>query len=694
MMYGDGLLALLGVCAFSLFAARKLGLNAGLLPLPVMAGSALWLCFFGMAGQLVLGGWLWFGLAALALAGLLLAGAGKNGLKAALAQNGRDALARAAVPGFVFFAAAGLFFWLLFAVTQPMFIRWDEFTFWGTACRMTKEADMLHTVAPGNMSARSYLPGMMLISYLFQFFGPAFSEWKCFAAYNTLAAAVFAAFGAEEKRRWPTAVLCLAGAVLLPYFFVAPGDDSVYTIYLTVMGDLSLGLVFGGALCLYFRCGEKKRGLVLAGLSLLLLTLIKDMGFAYALIAAALMAADRLVYPRLSLKGLGRAVGSGLCMAVPVAGLYLGWSRYVLAAAGIDKNVVGSSEKSYGYLEMFLDGFRQLLGSGDPEMAEKFRMVLGLTANALIKTPLSLIGSTFMVLAMLGGVFALAFFFAPGGQRRRPVVFFGLSLAAFGAFVAFHLLLYVYSFSMREASILKDFERYMAPFLMGWVLAGLCLLLALGRFGARPRLSQAGCIAACGAVALVFCLRGVPTAGFWNYPATNYAEREDVRYRASLINDALDWEDEVFLISQGDDGTRWYYYAYELNARLAYGYGGESYIEEADSIWNTVWNTTSVSLVNAKEDPWYQETYAFQNEYEYTAKCTVEDLIAFLRDKGYSHILMDQSDKYIFYEFGPYFTARFPIERGDAAYLFKIVDDGAEMRFEPEGEVRYEPKDD
>ena len=27
MMYGDGLLALLGVCAFSLFAARKLGLT-------------------------------------------------------------------------------------------------------------------------------------------------------------------------------------------------------------------------------------------------------------------------------------------------------------------------------------------------------------------------------------------------------------------------------------------------------------------------------------------------------------------------------------------------------------------------------------------------------------------------------------------------------------------------------------------
>ena len=161
MNWGDGLLALLGICAFSLLWARKWELNAALLPLPGLGASVVWLWLFGMANQLALGGWLWFAGAAAALCLLLVGGHKGQSLPARLKAGGLDALHRAAVPGFVFFVGAALFFWILFALTQPMFIRWDEFTFWGTACKMTKEANQLHAVAPGNLSARAYLPGMM-----------------------------------------------------------------------------------------------------------------------------------------------------------------------------------------------------------------------------------------------------------------------------------------------------------------------------------------------------------------------------------------------------------------------------------------------------------------------------------------------------------------------------------------------------
>ena len=71
MNWGDGLLALLGICAFSLLWARKWELNAALLPLPVLGASVVWLWLFGMANQLALGGWLWFAGAAAALCLLL-----------------------------------------------------------------------------------------------------------------------------------------------------------------------------------------------------------------------------------------------------------------------------------------------------------------------------------------------------------------------------------------------------------------------------------------------------------------------------------------------------------------------------------------------------------------------------------------------------------------------------------------------
>ena len=179
-----------------------------------------------------------------------------------------------------FFAGAAL--WLWFAVSRPVFLRWDEFSFWGTACKMTKVNHCLHPAAPGNLSARAYLPGMMVLSYLFQFFSAGFTEWECLAAYDLLALAVFAAFGAFEGRKWYLSALGMLGAGLLPYFFLAPGDTQAATVYLNAMGDVYLGLTFGGALCLYYRAGTRKAGLVLTALALAFLTLIKDMGFAYA----------------------------------------------------------------------------------------------------------------------------------------------------------------------------------------------------------------------------------------------------------------------------------------------------------------------------------------------------------------------------------------------------------------------------
>ena len=161
--------------------------------------------------------------------------------------------------------------------------------------------------------------------------------------------------------------------------------------------------------------------------------------------------------------------------------------------------------------------------------------------------------------------------------------------------------------------------------------------------------------------------------------------RQEGAYRDSLVNPELDWDDEVLLISQGDDATRWYYYSYELNAQLAHGFGGFGYAEEDD--W--AWETTFMTLVSPYQDEYNKEFYAYQSEYQYTAECSRDDLVAFLRDTGYGYILLDQSDKYVYYEFGPLFTEKVPIDRADAAYLYKVVDDGVEMRFEPVGEVRY-----
>lgn len=686
MAYLDGVLALLGICGLCLFFAEFCGMRAALLPLPVLAGSAVWLCLWGFAGLLLPGAWVWLALCA---AGAVLA------MRRA---GARQAMERLCTPGFLIFVGGALALWALFAATKPQFILWDEFTFWGTACKMTKVNHMLHPAAPGNLAARAGNPGLMLLSYLFQFASPGFAEWKCFAAYDILYLAALVALAAtaqggpgRQERRWPRAVLLAAAAALLPYFFTAPGVGGISTVYLNVMGDTALGLVFGGALCLYFQAGRTKGGLAALGATLCLLTLLKDVGLAYALIAVAVVAVDRwLAAPKAGLRSLGQAAGVGAALAVPVAALFAGWSGYVAWAAGINKNSVGSTAtgNNVSYTQMLTDGVLQLLGRGSDKYAEKFATIRGLMARAFTETDVCLLGSGAAALAVIAAVLALAFAFSQKGPARRRVGWFTLASAlGFCAFLVFHLFLYVYNFTEREALILKDYDRYIGPFYMGWLLAALCLLALAAQQGALPRCARLAVLCATGGLAAAFVLRGLPSAGFWNYPHQNYSARQEVAQRAAKLNSALTWGDTVFLISQGDDATRWYYYGYELNAVMGNGFGGFRYAEEGSDNWET----TFANLVCPYDDDYSRVKYKFQKLYQYTAECDRQDLVAFLREKGYSHLLLDQSDLWIYYEMRELFAEKPPMDRTQDAYLYKIEDDGTQMLFVPVGEVRYEP---
>lgn len=132
----SGILALLAISLYSAVLARRFKLDAGLLALPVIAGGAVWLCLWGMAGLLKAGGWAFY-LAAAALAAWLL-------FKKELAETLKELL----TPGFMVFLAAAALFLAVFAVTQPMFTQTDEFSLWGSAAKLTKLHGMLHPGAP------------------------------------------------------------------------------------------------------------------------------------------------------------------------------------------------------------------------------------------------------------------------------------------------------------------------------------------------------------------------------------------------------------------------------------------------------------------------------------------------------------------------------------------------------------------
>lgn len=652
-----GILVLVLVCAASVSLAAATGRDAAVFPLPIFAGAVCLLLAGGCLGMLQGALWLCYL--------LLLAGAAALGLRAGRARW----LTAASSTGLLFFAAASLVIWVLFAVLQPMFVEWDEFTFWGMAAKLLKEKNVLYPADPANLRAVSGLPGLGLVSYFVQGFAADFGEWQCLAGYDMLLMACLSAAAALPRRRWAHSVAVLAGGALLPFFFSVVPAGTASTVYANAMADVPLALLFGGVLCLWFAVGPGRLGMLLTALPLALLTLAKDMGFAYALIAVFVIFLDLLFgreWKRLPRgRFFGGAVGRAAVLAAPVLAAFLSWNAYTAAHLETTGASVGSGGLSYG--QVLFGGLAQFLGI---DRTGKFADLMGLMADAFFTRSVSLVGAPAFAIAAITLVGAAAFAFAQkGAGRRRVAAVWGGLAFCFAAFYLFHLILYYYNFSDVEAYALQDFDRYIGPYLQGWMLAMLCLLghsAALRTEGVPARLADLALLGASACVAVLFAWRGVPASGFWTDSDSRYLLRQDVKARAAAANQVLDWDDTVLVISQGDNATRWYYYTYELTAQVARGYGGFFNGEDASSRWDS-------DFMNLVES----ENWTL---YDYKAVCTPPALVAYLEEKGCNYLLIDRADDYLERSFSPLFAGGLTADMPMTLYSF---DPDAEVPFTP-----------
>ena len=408
------LLLLAGACAVLASGGK---IHAALLPLPLLAGSAVLLYGFGIVGALRVG---------VVLVILLLAAVWVVGLvklrPAGFAKACREALS---TPGLVLFLGGAAFFWVLFFVQQPMFTQWDEFTAWGLAPKMVVERGAFYVADPVNLKASFTYPATSLVTFLFQPFG-VWSEWACLAALDTLALACVAAATALPRDRWYSGVLVFAAGVLLPYFFRDPTPGAYATQYVNAMADLPMAMLFGGTLCLYLGT-QRRRGIFwLTALPLALLTLTKDICFAYGLIAAFLIGLDWLAraegpFRKRLVPALLHAGG----LAVVVVAAFLSWSRYTAAVTPTADTAasVGSAGLSYG--AVLTGGIKQLLGIGRDN---KFAQIMAAMGDAFFTRRICLLGGGALAVLAITLVAAAAWLAAEKGPARRGILVMHLGL--------------------------------------------------------------------------------------------------------------------------------------------------------------------------------------------------------------------------------------------------------------------------
>ena len=645
LLYALALLLLLcGACAI---LGEKSGLSPALLPLPVLSGAVVVLYLCGIAGILRAG-------AVLVL--LALAAVWVPGLVRLRPTGVRKAWQNAlCTPGFTLFLGGAAFIWVLFCVQEPMFTQWDEFTAWGLAPKMVVERGAFYVADPVNLKASFTYPATSLLAFLFQSFG-LWAEWACLAAIDTLALACLAAAAALPRPKWAEGMLVFAAGFLLPYFFSATAAGNYAVQYVNAMADLPLAMLFGGTLCLYFAVGRHKHAYWLVALPLAVLTLTKDICFAYGLIAAFLIGLDLLFAADAPIKNaFPKALLQAGALAVVVLAAFLSWGRYTAAVTPTADTAasVGSEGLSYG--AVLVGGVKQLLGIG---RTEKFSQIMTAMSSAFFTRRICLLGGGAIAVAAITIVAAAAWLAAEKGPARRRVLAAHLGFAfCFAALYLFHLILYCYNFSDLEGLMLKDYDRYLAPYYQAWMLAMLCLLAN----GARQRLGRLALGGAAAVILAVFCWRGIPAAGFWTGADSLYTLRADVQSRANTMNTVLDWPDRVLVISQGDDATRWYYYRYELTAQVVNGFGG-FYGRLGET--KDRWDSDFMNLVESEN--W--------TLYDYKAVCVPDTLVAYMAEKDCDYILIDRADDYLQREFSPLFEGGLTNDMPATLYHFEGAD--------------------
>ena len=623
MQYLDVVAALAAVGGLCVFLNRRCGVAGGRTPLPACSFIVLWLTVFGIAGALRVGGLLLYAAAAVCWVVGLLPGRELYHRKAPLWDMGFAAFAV-----FVFAAA------VLFAVRKPLFARWDEMSFWGTACKLVSQDDALYTKAQVGWDwVGAQQPGAIMASYFMQFFGK-FAPWKTFLAYDMLQFAAYSAVISgvcdREEDGWHDYPLGAAAAllcVLAPYLLTIPCRLlDVSFLYINAYGDVPAGILAGGAVAWYFAAvsgraeqlaaPRVRRGtLVGSGLALACAGIIKENAFPVVLIAAGIIAADLLWCSWI--RPFGRRLLCAACVVAAPMASYLLWSRHVasVVAQRVTEGEVGAT--SLPLTQVVMLGFAQLLHPA--QRSPEFTQVLTDMAEAFRTTRLTLVGSVAepvlrrlpglsaaadrlgtggCVVLLCLGMFLLAFLFEDSAAARRRVgCTAALSVLGFVGYYWVLVLSYSFIFRAMQRESLADYDRYVTTYYIFWFLLALVTLIIAARKRRHCGLLT-GIVLAAALVALLTTGRAVrPQMSALAWPESTYAVQREYERSADVIRRQAEGTGEtgsIFFVDTGDNGERYFNYCYQLlPLQTDYSFGGGPMGSAADDDGSLYYHSVS-----------------------------------------------------------------------------------------------------
>lgn len=551
----NSFIALLAVLAFAFALSALFKIKPAFTPLVSLAVLVDLSVMFALVNMLKAGVAFSYGLA--------------FGLFAFALYKNRDSLKEKArrffSPGVILFAVSCLAMLAFLAYKQPLMYEWDEFSFWGISQKLVKNRDALYTYYKSSMIGNSTPPTLAVLSYFFQRFNPAFTEWISYFGYDVMFFACYAAFTAPfEKKSWNSAFAVYLFGFLSPYIF------EVYTkiiylepVYISSYADIPLGVVFAGAMALaLFADSGKSRDILVVLPVLMFLTLIKDMGFALSCIVIFIFFFDAVAgkkeFSFVRLKGFwGKCRAAASMMAVTVAA-FMSWAIHMAKVMEVNRFELGG-RTNMGMAQMLITGVKELLIG---PKSEKFVIIQGQMIDAFFHTKLSFLGSGAVIAAIVMTLFALSFVLSDKTGKKRTVAMALCSAVGFVGYYIFHLFLYVYIFK-DNAYGLVSYNRYIYPYYIGWLclaVFSLCLAVKNG----RKAWAKAGLFVFVAVIFWMFTYFTRYDCLFIDANQLTYTTRISVKNKADAIREYVGEDDVIYCYSGGDNSERWFMYTFEF----------------------------------------------------------------------------------------------------------------------------------
>ena len=369
---------------------------------------------------------------------------------------------------------------LAWAVREPRFQTWDEFSHWGMYFKSVFFDHTLIQHGPLSSAHPSYpqgLPALYALTSLLQ------NSYRERDVLFVTALPLLCAGGALLQTALPTSPRglwlrrgCAVLAVPLLFWFFTPD-----TPYLTAYMDAPVGALFAAGLVLVLLPWNERwqRGAAV-GLLCAALTTLKEIGAVLALCVLGIWVLQGLV------SAARRCLRAVLAAALPFVFVLAEW-KWMLRLTGQGDDQFSSMGPGY-----FVDCWRQARAGTDPYFYEVWAVFWGRVRTA----PLLFGWSTFK-LGLLCAACSMALGVVLWRQRQRAAALAPACMVLYWpCYLAALFYVYIGGMSPYEAMRAASYERYACCFFIGWlaVLAGalLCACPPLPRAAAAVMLAAAG----------------------------------------------------------------------------------------------------------------------------------------------------------------------------------------------------------